>query len=137
MINKFEEKLKNIKLLIEKFTIIIEVLLALLIIFTVILSIKDLIVLGINVFITEANASYEILQGFLSHTLLLVVGLELAIMLISHTPGKVLQVILYAIARKMLVSSANMADILLGVIALALIFITDKYLHTKETERML
>ncbi|MCF6465743.1 hypothetical protein [Clostridium sp. Cult2] len=137
MINKFEEKLKNIKLLIEKFTIIIEVLLALLIIFTVILSIKDLIVLGINVFITEANASYEILQGFLSHTLLLVVGLELAIMLISHTPGKVLQVILYAIARKMLVSSANMADILLGVIALALIFITDKYLHTKETKRML
>lgn len=137
MSNKFEEKLKNIKLLIEKFTIVIEILLAILIIFTVILSVKDLIVLGIDVFTTEAKASYEILQGFLSHTLLLVVGLELAIMLISHTPGKVLQVILYAIARKMLVSSANMADILLGVIALAIIFITDKYLHTKDAKRIL
>ena len=40
MSNKFEEKLKNIKLLIEKFTIVIEVLLAILIIFTVILSVK-------------------------------------------------------------------------------------------------
>ncbi len=60
---------------------------------------------------------------FLAHTLLLVVGLELSLMLISHTPGKVLEVVLYAIARKMLISSANMTDILFGgVIALALVF---------------
>lgn len=135
--NKREDMLKNIKNIIEKLIIIVEILLAFLIIFTVILSIKDLIVLGITIFTTEANASYEILQGFLSHTLLLVVGLELAIMLISHTPGKVLQVILYAIARKMLISSANMADILLGVIALAIIFLTDKYFHTKDVKKIL
>ncbi|MCF6462646.1 hypothetical protein [Clostridium sp. Cult1] len=137
MSNKHEGRINNIKKLIEKFTVIIEVLLALLIILIVILSIKDLLVLGKVIFTTEADASYEILQGFLSHTLLLVVGLELAIMLISHTPGKVLQVILYAIARKMLVSSVNMADILLGVIALAIIFITDKYFHTREEKKIL
>ncbi len=95
-----------------------------------VLSIKDIVVLGITIFKTDALSSYEILQGFLAHTLLLVVGLELSLMLISHTPGKVLEVVLYAIARKMLISSANMTDILFGVIALALVFFIDKYLHT-------
>lgn len=130
MSNKPEEKLTNIRKKIGKYIIWIEVLLALLIIFTVVLSIKDIVVLGITIFKTDALSSYEILQGFLAHTLLLVVGLELSLMLIGHTPGKVLEVVLYAIARKMLISSANMTDILFGVIALALVFFIDKYLHT-------
>lgn len=130
MSNKPEEKLTNIRKKIGKYIIWIEVPLALLIIFTVVLSIKDIVVLGITIFKTDALSSYEILQGFLAHTLLLVVGLELSLMLISHTPGKVLEVVLYAIARKMLISSANMTDILFGVIALALVFFIDKYLHT-------
>lgn len=100
MSNKPEEKLTNIRKKIGKYIIWIEVLLALLIIFTVVLSIKDIVVLGITIFKTDALSSYEILQGFLAHTLLLVVGLELSLMLISHTPGKVLEVVLYAIARK-------------------------------------
>ena len=99
-----EYNFKKIESIISKLIIWIEILLALLIVLTIALSIKDLIVLGITVFRTEAISSYEILQVFLSHTLLLVVGLELAIMLISHTPGKLLEVILYAIARKMLIS---------------------------------
>ncbi len=41
---------------------------------TLLLSLKDLVILGITVFKTEAIFSYEILQGFLSHTLLIVVG---------------------------------------------------------------
>ena len=132
--NESIEKLKDI---IMKYIMWIEILLAFLIIFTTIISIKDLIVLGLTIFKTDASSSYEILQGFLSHTLLIVVGLELALMLISHTPGKVLEVILYAIARKMLISSANMTDILLGVIALAIVFLIDKFLHTKDVENIL
>ena len=137
MADKKEDNLKKIEGLIGKFIVWIELILAFLIIFTVILSVKDLVVLGITIFTTEAISSYEILQGFLSYTLLLVVGLELAIMLISHTPGRVLEVILYAIARKMLISSANMTDILLGVIALVLVFFIDKFLHTKEVKNSL
>jgi len=137
MPKKTEDKLKKVRTQIGKYIIWIEVLLAFLIIFTVILSIKDLAVLAITIFKTYAISSYEILQGFLTHTLLLVVGLELALMLISHTPGKVLEVVLYAIARKMLISSANMTDILFGVIALTLVFFIDKYLHTKNNRDMI
>lgn len=129
MSNKTEGKLNKIRDRIGEYIIWIEMILAILIIVTVILSIKDLFILCMTTFKTEALSSYDILQGFLSHTLLLVVGLELALMLISHSTDKVLEVVLYAIARKMLISSTNMTDILFGVIALALIFFVNKYLH--------
>lgn len=129
--------LKNIEKSMKYFIMWIEILLAGFIIITVLLSAKDIVVLIQEVFVTEASESYKLLQGLLAHILLLVVGLELALMLITHSAGNVLEVILYAIARKMLISSSNIMDILLGVIALAIIFIVDKYFHTKDINRSL
>lgn len=128
--------LKKVEKTMKGFILWIEILLAIFIAATVILSGKDIVVLIYKVFITEASASYEILQGLFAHILLLVVGLELALMLITHSAGNVLEVILYAIARKMLISSSNSLDILLGVISLAIIFAVDKYLHTKDVKRL-
>lgn len=129
--------LKKLEKKIKHFILWIEVIMAMFILATVIVSCKDIVVLIYKVFITEASSSYVVLQGLFVHILLLVVGLELALMLIGHTAGNVLEVILYAIARKMLISSSNSIDILLGVIALAIIFAVDKYLHTKEVKRLL
>lgn len=129
--------LNNIEKSMKYFIMWIEILLAGFIIITVLLSAKDIVVLIQEVFVTEASESYKLLQGLLAHILLLVVGLELALMLITHSAGNVLEVVLYAIARKMLISSSNIMDILLGVIALAIIFIVDKYFHTKDINRSL
>lgn len=129
--------LKKLEKKIKHFILWIEVIMAIFILATVIVSCKDIVVLIYKVFITEASSSYVVLQGLFVHILLLVVGLELALMLIGHTAGNVLEVILYAIARKMLISSSNSIDILLGVIALAIIFAVDKYLHTKDVKRHL
>jgi hypothetical protein len=129
--------LKKLEKKIKHFILWIEVIMAMFILATVIVSCKDIVVLIYRVFITEASSSYVVLQGLFVHILLLVVGLELALMLIGHTAGNVLEVILYAIARKMLISSSNSIDILLGVISLAIIFAVDKYLHTKEIKRLL
>ncbi|WP_353095472.1 hypothetical protein [Tissierella praeacuta] len=136
MQSEYGESLKKIEKLMKHFILVIEILLAAFIMITVLLSVKDIIVLIYTVFMTEAASSYEILQGLLAHILLLVVGLELALMLITHSAGNVLEVILYAIARKMLISSTNTMDILLGVVSLAIIFAVDKYLHTKNVKRM-
>lgn len=107
------ELLKKVEKTMKGFILWIEILLAIFIAATVLLSGKDIVVLIYKVFITEASAFYEILQGLFAHILLLVVGLELALMLITHSAGNVLEVILYAIARKMLISSSNSVDILL------------------------
>ena len=53
--------------------------------------------------------------------------------LLTHTPRNVLEVMLYAIARKLLISSTNAVDILLGVISLGLIFFIDKFLLTDDS----
>ncbi len=124
--------LKQIEKVMKRAIQWIEIILAILIVLAVLVSCKDVLVLIYNVFLTEATASYEIFQGLLSHILLIVVGLELALMLISHSAANVLEVILYAIARKMLISSSNSVDILLGVIALAIIFAVGKYLHSEK-----
>ena len=130
-------RLKKLEKKMRHFILWIEVIMAMFIIATVFVSGKDIVVLIYKVFMTEATSSYEVLQGLLAHILLLVVGLELALMLIGHTAGNVLEVILYAIARKMLISSSNSVDILLGVISLAIIFAVDKYLHTHGVKRSL
>ncbi|MEY8304049.1 hypothetical protein [Anaerosalibacter bizertensis] len=132
-----KKKLKKIENVITNIIMWLELVLALFILGAVILSCKDIISLIYKVFITEALDSYTVLQGLLSHVLLLVVGLELAMMLIKHNPGSVLEVMLYAISRKMLVSSSTTVELLLGVIALGLIFLIDKYLHTKDTEKII
>lgn len=132
-----KKKFKKIENIITNIIMWLELVLALFILGAVILSCKDIISLIYKVFITEALDSYTVLQGLLSHVLLLVVGLELAMMLIKHNPGSVLEVMLYAISRKMLVSSSTTVELLLGVIALGLIFLIDKYLHTKDTEKII
>lgn len=128
-----KDLLKKIEKIMTKLILWIEVLLAVFIIITILASIKDIVVLICNIVTTEPNASYGILQGLLSHILLLAVGLELAIMLITHTPGSVLEVILYAVARKMLLTSSDSISMLLGVLSIAIIFAVDKYLHTGKS----
>lgn len=125
-----QDPLNKIEIILKKFILWIEIVLALFIIATILISLKDVIILIYGIFIAEANASYSVLQGLLSHILLLAVGLELAMMLITHTPGSVLEVILYAIARKMLLNSSNSTAMLMGVISIAIVFAVDKYLHT-------
>ena len=124
-LRKMEKKLKS-------FISWVEIILAIFIIGAVLISCKDIIVLIYDVFITEPTTSYHMLQGLLSHILLVVVGLELALMLITHSASNVLEVMLYAIARKMLISSTNTMDIMLGVLSIALIFVVDKYLNSQR-----
>ncbi len=125
-------KINFIKNKISKYTYCLEVFLAIFIMIAVVVSIYDLIKYLALIFMTNPMDTYEIFQRFLGHVLLLVVGIELVIMLISHTTSSVLEVVLYAIARKMLIHSEGMLDIVLGMIAIAAVFAIRKFLFTKE-----
>ncbi|MCK9218308.1 MAG: hypothetical protein M0P77_10400, partial [Firmicutes bacterium] len=78
-------KINYIKNKISKYTYYLEVFLAIFIIIAVVLSIYDLIRYMVLILMTNPLDTYEIFQKFLGHVLLLVVGIELVIMLISHT----------------------------------------------------
>lgn len=81
--------------------------------------------------------TYIQFESFLGQALLLVVGLELIIMLVMHTPGSVIEALLYAIARKMLLIPKTdnfMFQVLLGVISIAGLFLIKKHLTGSENE---
>lgn len=72
------------------------------------------------------------LNEFFANTMNIVVGLEFVKMLVLHTPRAVTDVLLFAIARQLVVSHSSSMDTLLGVAAVALIFVIKKFLLTQE-----
>ena len=64
---------------------------------------------------------------FLERSLDIVIGIEFIKMLAKHSPGSVLEVLLYAIARHMIVGHEDAVQNLVSVVAIALIFIIRKY----------
>ena len=74
-----------------------------------------------------ANGSTDAFQTFLEHAFNLVIGIEFIKMLAKHSPGSVLEVLLYAIARHMIVGHEDALQNLVSVIAIAMIFIIRRF----------
>ena len=55
-------------------------------------------------------------------------------MLCTHTPGTVIEVLLFAIARQMIVGHVSGFEVLAGVAAIAGLFATYKYLYCKSLD---
>ena len=67
------------------------------------------------------------LEYFLEKVMTFAIGVEFVKMLCTHTPGTVIEVLLFAISRQMIVG-----DVLAGVAAIAGLFATHKYLYAKS-----
>ena len=58
----------------------------------------------------------------------LVIGIEFIKMLAKHTPGSAIEVLLFAMARQLVIGHMTPVENLLGVIAIGIIFIIRKFL---------
>lgn len=111
----------------------IEACVAVAVMATVVASGIDVMRLIKDMILAPAAQSYVLLQGILGHILLLIIGSELAIMLLKHTPGAVIEVMVYATARKLLMP-AQMTDLLVGVTAIAALFAIRRFLFIYRIE---
>lgn len=119
---------KYIREFIDKAIKFIEILICITILVSVLLSIPNLFRYGIRIFqSTNVKSNYELLNEFLKHALLLVVGIELLEMIITKSHESVLTLILFVIARKMLVYSVGLVDILIGSVSIGLVFAIIKF----------
>ncbi len=83
-------------------------------------------------FVTADNPDiHHIIEELLSDILLLVVGIELAVMLIKKTPESLVEIMFFVVARKVLIKNEETMDLLIGVAALAGLFAIKKYLAMK------
>lgn len=129
MIKKHDKRLLNVS---KRF----ETALSIILLILVLLGMMDLIRSVYQAYIVDfANpVEYTQLNGFLAEALLLVIGVELVVMLSLHIPGVLLEVLLYAIARKLILlpKSSGMGDLLLGILAIGVIFTIRKYLMSPQ-----
>ena len=69
---------------------------------------------------------------FLENTLTLVIGIEFIKMLIKHTPGSVIEVLLFAIARHAILAGGTALENLLTICAIAVIFAVRKFIFIES-----
>lgn len=70
----------------------------------------------------------RLFEVVLSRAMSLAVGVELIKMLSKPSPGTVIEVLLFALTRQLIVDHPNMSDFLLGIIAVAVLFAIRRYL---------
>ena len=73
---------------------------------------------------------------FLSDVLTLVVGLEFIKMLCMHTADTVIEVLMFATARQMIVEHLGAVDTLIGIITIGILFAIRKYLLIDEKPKI-
>ena len=119
---------------------IFESILAMVVLIAVFLGTIDVLRMIWTAYIVEYHTpvAYSQLNDILAQILLLVIAIEFVVMLSLHIPGTIIEVLLYAIARKMLLlpKGGGMLEVLLGVIAIAGLFTIRKYLLTKDNSNM-
>ena len=103
---------------------ILEVVLSGIVLAALLMSIVPLVELMPGL-LTDAD-SLEI-RTFLERALDIVIGIEFIKMLAKHSPGSSLEVLLYAIARHMVIGHESAFENLLSVAAIALIFVVRKF----------
>ena len=117
-----KRKLNEIIYTISRYTEIVLSAVMLLVIITLIIRIPLL------------DISPEQFTEFLGNALTLLIGVEFVKMLAKHTAENLLEVLMFAIARQMVVEHLNMVETLIGVVAIAVIFAIRKYLLLKAPE---
>ncbi|WP_315081387.1 hypothetical protein [uncultured Clostridium sp.] len=113
-----------------------EVALAIVVMLLVLLATIDAVKHIVEIFIINSKriVEYEEINDLLAQIFLLIIGIELVIMLSLHTPDTIMEVLLYAIARKLLLipKDGAMTELLLGIIAISGLFMVRKYFINKN-----
>ena len=108
----------------------------------IVLSIVILIVIalsGLRLIHTTAGTSIlnmdtDFFTTFLSQALSLVVGVEFVKMLCRHSAQTVVEVLLFATARQMVVEHLDPTQTLIGIIGIGILFAIRKYLMTDSDD---
>lgn len=119
---------------IERVTYIIEMVIAVLLAIGIIIGLIDLVKYFGTILVAAPAESYDLFQSFLGYALILVVGVELILMILYHSTKAILELVLFVIARKMLIYAETMTDLVLGTLAIAIVFATLRFLVQKDKE---
>lgn len=125
---------KYVHLFLKKLTTILEFVIAGLLACAIIIMTYELI---FSIGALTDSSTYPNYDDLLTACFNLIIGVELIRMLYLHTPITVFEVLLFAIARQIIIEHSSPVNSLLGVIAIAILFATRRFLFSPfdETEK--
>ena len=120
----------RLRYFISRFPSYAEIYISLIIMAAVVIGSIGLIQSLYGVYLHAQNM--EFFQDFLGYAMTLVIAIEFIKMLLRHTPGSIIEVLLFAMARKLIITKENTLGLLLGIIAIAVLFIIRKFLFVSR-----
>ncbi len=114
-----EKKLKHILIKISEY---IELIIAIMLTIALIISLISLF--GDMKSFVDGRVG---LNEALEYALTIVVGIEFIKMLLKNTPSSVIELVLFAVARQVIISHSGALENLIGVLGVAVIFATWKF----------
>lgn len=108
----------------EKIVKMVEIVLALGLILSVVVG---MMLGGRRLWATATVWSGQSFQTLIDQSLLYIIGLEVAMMLIKRNPNIVLDILIFAIARKMIVEISGGMDFFLGTLAIFVLYLIRHY----------
>lgn len=124
---------KYLQELVTEISHYLEILLSLILTIAMIFFAISLVANLPGFLISDVNNNH-LFENILGRALTLAVGVELIKMLSKPSPGTVIEVLLFALTRQMIVDHPKMFDFLLGIIAVAILFAIRRYLFVKFDE---
>lgn len=121
---------------LKNLTTALELIIAALLAAGIIIMTVQLILSFSNLIDTNAYPNYD---DLLTTCFNLIIGVEMIRMLYLHTPMTIFEVLLFAIARQVIIDHTSPVTSLLGVISIAILFATRKFLFVTfdEAERII
>ena len=127
---------KYLNAALHKLTVLLEFIISFVLAAGIIILLVQLILSMPNVPDLSIYPNYEDLVETCFN---LIIGVELIRMLYQHKPSTVFEVLLFAIARQVIMAHNNPVSSLIGVISIALLFATRKFLFIEfdESEKII
>lgn len=122
--------------LLHKLTVFLEMFISLMLAVGIVLLAVNLALSLQNIPNTSLYPNYD---DLLETCFNLIIGVELIRMLYQHSPSTVFEVLLFAIARQVIIDHSNPINSLIGVVSIAALFATRKFLFCEfdESEKII
>ena len=119
-------------LYLNKIVYVFEILISVLLIIGILISVPDIVSYYGAILKSDSIVGYDQFKQFLDHVLLLVLAVEFVLLMTAHSDSTIIHLIMLVVARKMLIKSGNMVDILIGVVSITILFAVRKFLMTSS-----
>lgn len=122
---------KKLRKLLSSITYYVEVVISVVLLLAVLLLLIELVIKSGIFWLDEKHLDFN---QFLSGMFNLIIGVEFTKMLCKHTPDTVVEVLMFAVARQIIVAHNDLWGNVLGVFTLAVLFAIRKFLIDKHDD---